>query len=145
MLEINRMQETDLDEVAALEKEIFSMPWSKKGFLDTLSMAQVHFLVARKGGELVGYCGIYQAADEGEITNVAVDEKFRKHGIAKQMVEQLIAQAAAEGTKHFVLEVRCSNDAAVHLYRKLHFENQGIRKNFYEKPREDAYIMTLDV
>ena len=72
MLEITEMTEADLDGVAAIEAEVFSMPWSKKGFADTLGMDNVIFLVAREGGEIKGYCGLYQAADEGEITNVAV-------------------------------------------------------------------------
>lgn len=143
-IEIKRMQEMDLDAVSAIEAEVFSVPWTRKGFADTLSMQNVIFLVAKAEGIVAGYCGIYLAADEGEITNVAVAPSYRKKGIAGQMIQKLIQEAGAAGAVHFVLEVRCSNQAAIGLYEKFDFKIQGTRKGFYEKPKEDAYIMTLD-
>ena len=141
MLEITEMTEADLDGVAAIEAEVFSMPWSKKGFADTLGMDNVIFLVAREDGEIKGYCGLYQAADEGEITNVAVAPEYRRRGIARQLVQELIRQAQEVGISRFLLEVRVSNEGAIALYRELGFTDEGIRRNFYEFPREDALVM----
>ena len=143
MLEITEMTEADLDGVAAIEAEVFSMPWSKKGFADTLGMDNVIFLVAREDGEIKGYCGLYQAADEGEITNVAVAPVHRRQRIADRMLERLLHLAYERGTLNFVLQVRCSNEAAINLYQKYGFFIQGRRKGFYEQPKEDAYIMTF--
>lgn len=143
MLEITEMTESDLDEVAAIEAEVFSLPWSKKGFADTLGMDNVIFLVAREDGAVKGYCGLYQAADEGEITNVAVAPAYRRQRIADRMLERLLDLASERGTRSFVLEVRCSNEAAINLYQKYGFSIQGRRKGFYEQPKEDAYIMTF--
>lgn len=142
MLEITRMKEEDLDAVAEIEAEVFSMPWSRRGFSDTLSMDNVIFLVAHEEGNIVGYCGVYLAADEGEITNVAVAPAYRKKQIASHMLEKLFHEAAECGARSFVLEVRCSNEPAIRLYEKYGFTVQGRRKGFYEKPREDAYVMT---
>lgn len=141
---IRRMTEADTREIAELEADIFSMPWSRQGFVDTLAMPNVIFLAAYEGEELAGYCGVYMAADEGEITNVAVRESFRKRGIGERLVTELMEAAHAEGANHFLLEVRESNAAAIHLYEKLGFAVCGKRKRFYECPSEDALVMSTD-
>ena len=138
---ITDMTEAEVDEVSALETEIFSMPWSRQGFLDVLPMPNVLFLVAKEAGHVIGYCGIYIALDEGEITNVAVNPQNRKEGTGEKLVRALIEEAAKEGVKRYVLEVRVSNQAAIHLYEKTGFKSVGIRKDFYERPVEDAYVM----
>lgn len=144
MLEITEMKQEDLDAVSAIEAEVFSVPWSRKGFADTLVMDNVIFLVAHEDEKVKGYCGVYQAADEGEITNVAVAPEYRKNRIAGRLLEELLKRAEERGTCRFVLEVRCSNKAAIHLYEKYGFSIQGRRKGFYEQPKEDAYIMTRE-
>ncbi|MGN0342323.1 MAG: ribosomal protein S18-alanine N-acetyltransferase [Roseburia sp.] len=141
---IDSMKEQDLVQVAALEKQLFSVPWSEQGFRDTLDMDGVIFLVAREDEVCIGYCGIYLAADEGEITNVAVDPAYRRKGVARALLQQLLQQAKERGASHIVLEVRASNEAARALYEKLGFTACGVRKNFYQKPVEDAWVMALD-
>lgn len=141
---IHDMEEQDLAQVAALERQLFSVPWSEQGFRDTLDMKDVIFLVAQEGEICIGYCGIYLAADEGEITNVAVDPAYRRKGVARCLLQQLLAQAKERGAAHVVLEVRASNGAARALYESLGFMDCGIRKNFYQKPTEDARVMVLD-
>lgn len=141
---IRTMTEADTRAIAELEADIFSMPWSRQGFVDTLDMENVIFLAAYEGEELAGYCGVYMAADEGEITNVAVRETFRKRGIGERLVGELMETARAEGVNHFILEVRESNAAAIHLYEKLGFAVCGRRKRFYERPTEDALVMNMD-
>lgn len=141
---IHRMTEQDLAQVTDLEQQIFSEPWSEQGFRDTLEMDHVIFLVARDGDACMGYCGIYLAADEGEITNVAVDPVYRRQGVAQAMLQQLLQQAEKQGARHIFLEVRSSNQSARALYEKLGFTACGIRKNFYQKPVEDACVMVLD-
>lgn len=141
---INRMREEDLSQVAVLEQQLFSEPWSERGFRDTLDMDGVIFLVARDGENCMGYCGIYLAADEGEITNVAVHPHYRRKGVASCLLQQLLQQAKERGATHIFLEVRSSNEGARTLYEKLGFAVCGVRKNFYQKPTEDACVMVLD-
>lgn len=138
---IRTMQKGDVAAVAALEAQIFSMPWSAAGFADTLPREDVIFLVAYEQDELLGYVGIYCTLDEGEITNVAVAPAARRRGIARALLTELKRQLACRNVAQIVLEVRVSNEPAIRLYEQLGFSMLGVRKNFYEKPTEDAYIM----
>ena len=140
-LNIRRMEEGDLDQVCAIEEETFSMPWSRKSFQDTISYYHTLFLVAELDGEIAGYCGCYQSLEEAEITNIAVRRQLRGHGIGKSLLMELMRLGKEQGAFAYTLEVRVSNQAAIHLYESLGFVSFGIRKNFYEKPREDAMIM----
>ena len=137
---LRRMTEADLDKVAEMEKEVFSMPWSKESFRDSLSQSYSYFFVAQEG-TILGYCGIHNLGGDGEITNVAVDKTVRGRGIATKMLLYAMEEMIKEGVEAFTLEVRVSNEPAIKLYEKLGFENKGIRKNFYENPVEDAMIM----
>ena len=135
-----RMEQTDLDKVVKLEQEIFSTPWSRTSFQESLEKPYSHFFVAEEQ-EIVGYCGIHNLGGDGELTNVAVDKEWRGKHIAHSMLEFAMLEAEKEGVEAFTLEVRVSNTPAIKLYEKLGFVNQGIRKNFYENPIEDAMIM----
>ena len=141
MSTIRNMIKVDCERVAALEKRIFSQPWSEQGFADALSMEQNIFLVAEEAGEICGYLGMYQSLDEGEITNVAVAPEMRNTGIGWELMQVAIAKAKEQGILQIVLEVRVSNASAIHLYEKCGFLNCGVRKGFYDFPKEDAYIM----
>lgn len=135
------MTKEDCTQVAELERSIFSQPWSKQGFCDAISMRQNIFLVAEDAGEICGYIGMYQSLDEGEITNVAVAPEKRNAGIGRMLMRTAIEQAKLQGIVQIVLEVRVSNASAIHLYEKCGFVNRGVRKGFYDFPKEDAYIM----
>jgi ribosomal-protein-alanine N-acetyltransferase len=140
-LEITEMTEQDVAEAAQLEQEIFSMPWTSQGFLDSLQLADTLYLTARENGRLIGYCGLFQSFDEADITNVAVAPQCRNQGVGRQMLTELMRRGSARGISRYTLEVRAGNDAAIHLYQSIGFASVGIRKNFYEKPTEDAVIM----
>ena len=141
---IREMSALDIDTVAALEAEIFSKPWSAQGFADTLHREDVLFLVAYEEEKLLGYAGVYCTLDEGEITNVAVEQTARRCGIGRALMETLIRALADRGIFRIVLEVRASNEPAIRLYEQTGFSVAGTRKNFYEKPTEDAYVMVRE-
>ena len=141
MIRVRRMCPEDAAEAAALEEQIFSQPWSKKGFLDALNLPNTIFLVAEEDGGLAGYIVMYISLDEGEITNVAVAPQFRRQGVGTQLIAEIRREAAARGVTSIVLEVRVSNEAAILLYEKCGFGSCGVRKGFYELPKEDARIM----
>lgn len=138
---IRYMEERDIPVVARLEQEAFSEPWSEKAFHDSMKLSYSLFLVAEEEEELAGYAGMYLVADEGDVTNVAVFEKWKRHGVGTMLVNAMLQEAKKRGATAATLEVRKSNCPAITLYEKAGFESVGIRKNFYDYPKEDAVIM----
>ncbi len=144
---ITDMTKDHIPMVADIEKQSFSIPWSEDAFVESLSYEHAIFIVAvvQDTGEVAGYAGMYKVFNEGDITNIAVHPKHRGCGIGNKILRALINKAKEIDIKDIILEVRQSNDTAIHLYEKNGFKNIGIRKNFYEKPVENAIIMHFKV
>lgn len=140
-IEIRKMLSEDLPQVCEIEKNNFSLPWSEKSFAESIKRKDTVFLTALAEKEVVGYIGCYCIAGTGEITNVAVKASHRRQGIGAMLLEKLYEEGAFLDTCEFFLEVRESNTAAIGLYSHQGFVKTGIRKNFYEKPAENAVIM----
>ena len=138
---VRKMQLEDLPKVCEIEKENFSLPWSEKSFLESMERCDTIFLTALVDEEVAGYVGCYCIAGEGEITNVAVKDTYRRMGIGGKLLEELYKEAELLECREFLLEVRESNEAAIGLYTRQGFVKEGIRKNFYEQPVENAVIM----
>lgn len=138
---VRKMQPEDLLQVCEIEKDNFSLPWSEKSFLESMERDDTLFLVALDREEVAGYLGCYCVAGEGEITNVAVKSSYRRQGVGGKLLETLYEEAKALHTQEFFLEVRESNEAAIGLYSRQGFVKEGVRKNFYEQPVENAVIM----
>lgn len=138
---VRRLREEDIPELARIEEESFSMPWSAQDFKDLLAHSYCTYVVAVADGRVVGCCGFTNTCGVANIDNVVVAEAFRRKGIAGRMLEELIALGEAEHVEAFTLEVRVSNTAALCLYGKFGFVSEGIRPGFYDKPKEDANIM----
>lgn len=138
---IRKMQKSDLQEVCKIEKDNFSLPWSERSFIESMERNDTVFLTALEGEEVAGYIGCYCIAGTGEITNVAVKDTCRRRGIGAMLLEGLYKAGETLDTREFFLEVRESNEAAISLYSRQGFVKEGIRKNFYEKPVENAVIM----
>ena len=141
-LKIEKMQYCDIAEIAQLEKECFSLPWSENALADELLNPAARFFAARYGNELVGYIGAFSVAGEVSITNVAVKEYCRKSGVATSLLRKLEETARLEKAEFITLEVRASNERAISLYSKNGYEKVGLRKGFYSNPKEDAILMT---
>lgn len=135
------MKGSDTAIVAEMEAASSAEPWSQKAYADALSNENAYYLVAEQDHCVVGCCGLWQSFEEADICNVVVAESRRRQGIAERMLSALMAAGEGRGVQHFTLEVRSGNTAAVHLYEKLGFAAEGIRKGFYRNPREDALIM----
>lgn len=140
---IRNMSENDLPQVHEMECDIFSKPWTKEDFKNSIQNRQNIYLVVEENNEVVAYCGLWGVAGEGQINNVAVKKTLRGRGIGFSMLSDLIEQGKKQGLEAFTLEVRVSNKSAIALYHKLGFKDAGVRKNFYEEPKEDALIMWL--
>lgn len=138
-VEITPLTLADLPRVMELERESFSDPWSESAMAETLSIPVVRGLAARLDGELVGFVLAYLIPPEGEIADICVSPEARGKGIATLLLKALLEGECTE----FWLEVRASNTPARRLYEKLGFVAVGIRKSYYENPREDAVVMRL--
>lgn len=138
------MDRGHIKEIARIERECFSMPWSESALEEELYNPQASFIVAQRAdGAVLGYAGLHVAADEGYIDNIAVREDYRRQGIADDLLDVFVRFGAAN-LAFLTLEVRPSNQAAIDLYFKHGFAQVGRRKDYYENPREDAIIMTLE-
>jgi len=140
-LEIRKLRREDIEELSRIESEAFSMPWSANDFRDLLKRDYCMYLTAVYEGKAVGCCGLTNICQEGNIDNVVVASDFRNRGIASAMFRELIDRGKEAGIRDFTLEVRVSNEAAIHLYKKFGFVSEGVRPRFYERPVEDALIM----
>ncbi len=141
MVKIREMLDGDVGEVARIEEDIFSMPWSENAFREMLSQDSMVYLVADLDGQIIGGAGIRNILGEAEITNVAIKGAYRRHGYGKLLLKSLLEKGTQMGAYAFTLEVRRSNLPAIMLYKRLGFTEEGTRKNFYERPQEDALIM----
>ena len=126
----------------AIEQRVFADPWSTQDFHDCVSFA--HFLVADEDGKIAGYVVALDAADEGEILNLAVGEGGRRRGLGRALVEAIVAVLSERGVRQVYLEVRESNAAARALYETFGFRDVGRRKAYYRRPVEDAIVLRLD-
>ena len=145
MITIEEMKETDAHEFAVIDEECFSVPWSEKSFEDEYKNDIAIYFSARSDGKCVGYAGFWQVSGEGDITNVAVLEDFRRMGIGSLLMEAVIDKSKKLGLSIITLEVRSSNISAQGLYKKYGFEVIGVRKRYYSDNNEDALIMTREL
>lgn len=133
---------TDVPAVHAIEQRVFADPWTTQDFRDCVSFAV--FLVAEEDAKIAGYVVALNAADEGEILNLAVVEEGRRRGLGRALVQAIVDALAEQGVRQAYLEVRESNAAARALYAAFGFKEVGRRKAYYRRPVEDAIVLRLD-
>ena len=132
-------------QAAELERLCFSDPWSERMLREHLDNKCAAAIAAvGEDGTLLGYAGLLVVLDEGYITNVAVRPAYRRQGIASDLLGVFERFARGHQLAFLTLEVRASNAAAIALYEKMGYARAGVRKNYYEHPREDAVIMTRE-
>ena len=132
-------------QVASIERQCFPDPWSERMLREHLDNQCAAALAAvDRDGKVLGYAGVLVVLDEGYITNVAVAPQYRRRGIASALLGVFDRFARGNHLAFLTLEVRASNAAAIALYEKLGYRQMGRRKNYYEHPREDAILMTLE-
>ena len=151
----------DIEQISAMEREFFSVPWSEASIAHYAEAGNTIFVVARSNEDYVrpeakeasgscssldlpkkavGYIAIFCAADEGNLVSIGVDEDYREMGIATELLDIAYNMAVDRGVTSINLEVRESNQPAISLYEQEGFEQVGRRKAFYRNPTEDALI-----
>lgn len=142
---IREMYPDDVDEVLEIERQCFTMPWSDTSFRSEIYGRHSITRVAELNGIIVGYICIKHVADEGHLLDLAVHPDYRKRGIAKMLLADVIEELRLCGCRFFYLEVRISNRAAKKLYEALGFRTAGTRKGYYMNPIEDAVLMMREL
>ena len=157
---IREMRFDDISPVAELERAYSLTPWDENGLLTYLLREDALFLVASDEfpedydpeavdeenffwPEIYGYVGLLMVPYEADVLNITVSGKVRNRGIGTRLMREILERAKKYGVTDIHLEVRESNEAAIHLYEKLGFVRDGIRKNYYTAPVENAVTMTV--
>ena len=140
-LSLRSMTIADIDDVMAIEIVAFASPWSRQFFLEELKAAHARSILCQMEGKPVGYVIYWELPGELDIHNVAVHPRYRRQGVARAMLGDVIESATKRGFRRMTLEVRRSNDAAQTLYHSLGFEVCGLRKGYYSDNGEDAWLM----
>ena len=142
-IEIRPLEEGDLDRVCAIEERCFSMPWKREDFKNLINDSGSEYFVVIKDSVIAGCGGYTDQVGEGYINNMAVAPEFRNEGLGTKLLLAILKEGAKKGITDFTLEVRVGNAPAIKMYESLGFESVGVRKRFYERPVEDAYVMWL--
>lgn len=145
MFTIRKMHREDIPDVAELERKIFSDAWSERAILETLSCGQAMILTAYEKQKLIGYLILYGLLEDGEIARIAVAEGSRRQGVASRMLREAEILCADDGMKKLLLDVREGNQGAIAFYEKHGFVRDGLRRNYYSDPVEDAILMSLTI
>ena len=140
-MDIVRMELSHAEQVAQLEIQCFSDPWSIQSIRSEISNPLSLWLAAVEGDVVLGYIGSQSVLGEADMMNLAVSEDHRRRGIAQALVLALMEQLKRSGVYRLTLEVRVSNASAISLYEKLGFRQIGRRPNYYYHPKEDALIL----
>lgn len=139
---VRKARPEDAEGIFAVEKESFSVPWSLSSIQHELTHSELTmYYVLEDQGTIAGYAGLWHVLDEGQITNIALLKPYRGQGDGERLLRVLMEEAWKQDCSTIFLEVRFSNMPALALYRKLGYEVVSVRKKYYSKPIEDAYVM----
>jgi ribosomal-protein-alanine N-acetyltransferase len=140
-LRIRSLETGDLGAIESIEQRAYPTPWSRSMFASELAKPTSICLGAFEGDELVGYVINSRYVDAWHVMNVAVDPDRLRRGIATALLQRFFELTRDDERRGYTLEVRISNEGAIHLYEQLGFEARGIRRGYYTDNREDALIM----
>ncbi len=138
------MREPDLAEVLAIENAVYTHPWTRGNFADSLH-AGYQCRTWRSGGELLGYFVLMVAVGEGHLLNLSVAAAHQRRGHGSALLREAMRAAREVGAQHVFLEVRPSNAGGQALYRRFGFRQVAVRPGYYpaQAGREDALVLTI--
>ncbi|HSG47720.1 MAG TPA: ribosomal protein S18-alanine N-acetyltransferase [Longimicrobiales bacterium] len=140
---IRRMQAGDVAAVAELEAQSFSSPWHPSTFLRLLDRPGAELWVLEEGGEVLAYAVLWCILDQAELANIAVRPEARGRGVGSALLDHILEVARERSVQSVFLEVRESNHVARELYARRGFVEVGVRRGYYDVPREDARVLEL--
>jgi [ribosomal protein S18]-alanine N-acetyltransferase len=142
---IEPMRRRHLRQILRIEAQVYPRPWTLGIFTSEMSRVSEdrHYLVARIGRTVVGYCGALYTDTDAHITNIAVDPRWQRHKIGSRLLIGVVRASVARGSVNMTLEVRVSNRAAQEMYRRFGMAPAGVRRKYYENT-EDAIVMWVE-
>lgn len=142
---IRKMTLDDLDQVVAIDRVSFSLPWPERSFrFDLTDNPASRCWVAELDRKVVGMVVSWLILDEVHVATIATHPEYRRRGIARRLLAHTLQHLKEEGAQSSFLEVRASNFAAQEMYRKFGYEESGVRPRYYKDNDEDAILMTLE-
>lgn len=142
---IRKMTMDDIEQVIAIDRVSFSLPWPERSFrFELTDNPASRCWVAEVDGKLVGMIVAWLLVDEVHVATIATHPDFRRQGIARKLLSHTLRQLREEGAQSSFLEVRASNFAAQEMYRKFGYEESGLRPRYYRDNDEDAILMALE-
>ncbi len=145
-LSTSPMRPGDLDEVVAIERASFGMPWSRGAFLYEIEQNRVaRCWVLREGDTVVAYLCLWEIGGELHVTNIAVHPGLRRRGLARELLGAILQDGKSRRLRSVTLEVRPTNEEARALYESFGFRVVGRRRGYYYDTGEDALIMESDL
>lgn len=145
MLSLREMKIQDSGQIAELEQEIFTDAWTQTGIEETFAQAHSVIVVAEEESKIQGYCILYVVLDEAEIARIGVTERVRHSGVGSLILQFGEKICKEKGTERLLLDVREGNLPARKFYEKHGFFVDGVRKNFYDNPKEDGVLMSKNL
>ena len=139
---IEQMTENHIKDISEVENLSMKSPWSEKMFIEEINSKFAMYRVAVSDNKAIAYMGMHCVCGEGHITNIAVHPDYRRKSVATTLINHFIDYAKENKFEFVTLEVRESNTPAIECYKKLGFQEVGVRKKYYEH-KEDALLMTL--
>jgi len=142
--ELRPMSMADLDAVMLIESTLYSHPWSRGNFSDSLNSGYSAWLLC-ENTNIIGYAFMMMVIDEAHLLNISVATTHQKQGLGKLMLQHMLDKARGQGAVNIFLEVRASNTSAIGLYESVGFNEMAIRRKYYplHNGREDAVLMGL--
>jgi len=135
------MEDSDIQAVVQLEREIFPDPWPSSSFEEVIADSIWSVLVMEEGPEIIAYACWLIVDAEAHLTNIAVAKEHRRKSVAQRILEHILDNVTTVGCEYVLLEVRPSNKTAIAFYYKHDFKFKYTRPNYYRQPPEDAMVM----
>jgi [ribosomal protein S18]-alanine N-acetyltransferase len=140
------MQEGDLDAILQIEPVIYSHPWTRGNFNDSLKSGHQAWVMTQYD-EIIGYAVMMMVLDEAHLLNISIAKTHQKQGLGRDLLAYMLSNAKEFGALNIFLEVRASNTSAIGLYESVGFVEMSVRRGYYPaiKGREDAILMGLAI
>lgn len=144
-MEMVKLSNDHIDEIMQIEVEAYPDAWSRNMFVQELKLDKSYFFVALSEGKVIGYAGFWLILDEAHITSLTIRNDYRGHGLGRDLLRFILDMGIDANATMATLEVRETNISACSLYKKMGFDEVGIRKNYYPSTGEDAIVMLKEL